>query len=85
MPQYCTTIISDTGHTGAVFPDIDQAFKHIIEELIKHEQDFTNAEATKLMDDVKNIYINNGKPVEFNVWEIETNGSVVKMYINEII
>ena len=85
MPQYICNLVSDTGHKGAVFSDIDEAFKYIIEELIKYEEDFTNTMATKLMEDVKNIYIRNGKPADFNVWEIESNGSVVKMYINEII
>ena len=63
-------------------PEIKEII-YIVEEFMK-EGGFTLREASSIMNDVKNLYLESGKCAEFNVWEVENNsGEIVQMYINQ--
>ena len=77
-------MISQTRDVVKTFPDIDSAFVHISDVLMK-EGDVTKDEIGGIIDPVKDIYIKNGHPGNFNVWEIENdNGELLRMFINEV-
>jgi hypothetical protein len=81
--DYICTIVSETKKTIVSFSNLDEAFRYIIEEFMK-EGGFTPAEAGDIMNDVKKIYIESGKPADFGLWEVDNdNGELVKMLINK--
>jgi len=81
--DYICSIISGNKKTSTILPNLDEAFKYIVEEFMK-EGGFTLSEASSIMNDVKNLYLESGKCAEFNVWEVENNsGEIVQMYINQ--
>jgi len=81
--DYICTLVSETKKNIASFPNLDEAFKYITEEFMK-EGGFTPAEADDIMNDVKKIYIESGKPADFGLWEVDNdNGELVKMLINQ--
>jgi hypothetical protein len=81
--QFICTIVSENNKITASFPNLDDAFKYILEEFIK-EGGFSLSEASVIMNDVKNLYIETGKQAEFNVWEVEDNsGKLVQMFIKQ--
>ena len=85
MPEVVCNISSTTKNLFTTFFDLDKAFDYIIEQLIV-EGDMEEIDATSLMDTVKKVYIDKCYPGNFNVWEVESDdGSIVRMYINEII
>jgi hypothetical protein len=85
MPEYVCNINSKNKNLFTTFFELGKAFDYIIEQLIT-EGGIEKSQAAQLMDDVKKIYIDKGKPGNFNVWEVEDDdGEIVRMYINEIL
>ena len=81
--EYICTIGSESKKTSTIFPNLDMAFKYIIEEFIK-EGGFTLVEATDIMNGVKNLYIESGKQAEYIVWEVDNDGGEsIRMVINQ--
>ena len=81
--DYICDLVSGNKKTSTIFPNLDEAFKYIIEEFMK-EGGFTLSEASSIMNDIKNLYIESGKQAEFNAWEVEDNrGEIVRMFINQ--
>ena len=85
MPEYVCNINSTTKNLFSSFFDLDKAFDYIIDQLII-EGGIEKNNASSLMNNVMKVYIDKGKPCNFTVWEVEDDdGSIVKMYINEIL
>lgn len=85
MPGF-QCFITRNGEKGSsvLFADLETAFVHIRDELIK-EGEISLDQVLPIVENVKNVYLESEKPGNFNVWEVENdNGDMVRMFINEV-
>ena len=86
MPGFqCFITRNGEKDSSIFFPDLETAFTHIRDELIK-EGEISLDQVIPIIDNVKNTYLENEKPGNFNVWEVENDdGNIIRMFINEVI